>query len=111
MTPSWLVQCVVDGSFTPKESLKLTFYLEPHQRSRLPELPPGANRLSAPRALKAARIAAHVQRSLNLTQPLPADSIVLYCADKPLPPQMSLLTARQYVWRQGGDMLITYREA
>ena len=50
--PNWLVACVRHGQFAPREPLKLSFVLEPHAACRLPELPPSARRLSAPRALK-----------------------------------------------------------
>ena len=35
----------------------------------------------------------------------------LHCGDKTLPYDMSLLTARQFLWKQGGDMMLTYSEA
>ena len=104
------------GTFHTPDNLKLTFCLEPHSRSKLPPLPPSASRLSAPRALKVSRIANHVARSLDLPAPPPGaaaaaeqpPAILLYCCDKPLPLEMSLLTARQYVWKQGGEMCLTY---
>lgn len=68
--PAWLPRCVITGEFQP-DDLKLAFLLAPHPGSRLPELPPAQTRLSAPKALKVSRIAAHVERSLNLTPPAP----------------------------------------
>lgn len=120
--PDWLVQCVAHAQYAPRDSVKLSFLLVPHERSRLPELPAGANRLSAPRALKLSRVAAHVARTLSQdglslgSAEAVAEgeaheaAIVLYCGDKPLPPTMSLLTARQFLWRQGGDMVLTFAE-
>ena len=86
--------------------------------SRLPELPEGANRLSAPRALKMSRVAAHVERTLH-QQGVDIGSssgeggggVRLYCGEKPLPPEMSLLTSRTFLWKQGGDMMLTYVRA
>ena len=37
--------------------------------------------------------------------------IQLLCGEKPLPYEYSLLTARVFVWRQGGDMALLYAEA
>ena len=149
-TPSWLIQCVAHGQYASRDSLKLSFLLMPHERSRLPELPHGANRLSAPRALKvcdllslrkrsphlfslrshasrylfkAGRVAAHVERTLveaganliGLGVGVPcseggggACGVQLYCGEKALPAEMSLLTARHFYWRQAGDMLLAY---
>ena len=63
-------------------------------------------------ALKVNRIAAHVDRALtNGGAPRPRGyGIALYCGDKPLPAEMNLLTVRQFLWKQGGDMLLTYGE-
>ena len=30
MTPGWLSQCVVDGQFHPRDSMKVSFHLLPH---------------------------------------------------------------------------------
>lgn len=103
------------GRYAPRDSVKLSFVLVPHPRSRLPELPAGANRLSAPRALKLARVAAHVERTLSQAGvALDADdeegAIVLFCGEKQLPADMSLLTALVFLWKQGGDMMLTYAE-
>ena len=92
--------------------------LSPQEGSRLPELPEGANRLSAPRALKMSRVAAHVERTLH-QQGVDIGSssgeggggVRLYCGEKPLPPEMSLLTSRTFLWKQGGDMMLTYVRA
>ena len=95
-----------------------SLYLSPQEGSRLPELPEGANRLSAPRALKMSRVAAHVERTLH-QQGVDIGSssgeggggVRLYCGEKPLPPEMSLLTSRTFLWKQGGDMMLTYVRA
>ena len=115
-TPAWIVQCVVHGQYTPRDSLKLSFLLVPQDGSRLPQLPAGANRLSAPRALKASRVALHVERSLRQAgvnvggdgESSESSYITLHCGDKALPAGMSLLTARQFLWKQGGDMVLSF---
>ena len=99
-------------------TLNPSLYLSPQEGSRLPELPEGANRLSAPRALKMSRVAAHVERTLH-QQGVDIGSssgeggggVRLYCGEKPLPPEMSLLTSRTFLWKQGGDMMLTYVRA
>ena len=35
----------------------------------------------------------------------------LFCGDQRLPPDMTLMTARVYVWRQPGDMQLLYAAA
>ena len=37
-------------------------------------------------------------------------AIVLFCGEKPLPPDMSLLTALVFHWKQGGDMMLSYAD-
>ena len=110
-TARWLVQCVVNGQFTIRDTPKLSFLLVPHEKSSLPELPAGASRLSAPRALKASRIAAHVERTLSqagVDLVAAGRSIRLCCGETPLSPDTSLLTARLFYWKQGGDMMLSY---
>jgi hypothetical protein len=107
--PHWLLQCVMHGQFTPKASPKLSFALAPHESSRLPQLSASACRLSAPRALKLGRIAAHVERSLAAEDEMQV-RVSLRCSGKPLPSSMSILTARTHLWKQGGEMVLTYEE-
>ncbi len=71
----------------------------------MPEMPPSTERLTAPRALKLSRVTAHVERTLGV------GGITLHCGDKALPPGMALLTVRQCLWKQGGDMVLTYSAA
>ena len=64
------------------------------------------------------RVAAHVERTLH-QQGVDIGSssgeggggVRLYCGEKPLPPEMSLLTSRTFLWKQGGDMMLTYVRA
>ena len=75
--------------------------------------PSAALRAAAAQALKINRVAAHVDRALTsagLTRGEDS-SIVLYCGEKMLPPDMNLLTVRVFYWKQGGDMVFTYAEA
>ena len=50
-TPAWLMHCLVDGTYSPKDSLKLPFTLQPHPGSDLPELPPSASKVRPPSAV------------------------------------------------------------
>ena len=83
---------VVQGQYSSRDSVKLSFLLAPHEKSHLPELPPGANRLSAPRALKVSRVAAHVERTLAQGGSWQSDEgrepIQLFCGDRPLLPDV-----------------------
>jgi hypothetical protein len=45
--PHWVAQAVLHGQYTPKEPLKMSFFLQPHPESGLPPLPADCNKLSA----------------------------------------------------------------
>jgi WD repeat-containing protein 48 len=111
--PRWVAQSVLNGHFTPKETLKLAFYLAPSDA--LPELPPGANKLSAAKVLRVSKVAHYVVSKLPMPEgetPLSEDSLELLCNEKPLPADMSLATVRAFFWKNGNeDMAISYRRA
>jgi predicted amidohydrolase len=64
--------------------------------------------LSAPRALKLAKVLQYVDEKLG--RAAHPNGFELSCADNVLRPDMSLGTARAFFWKQGGDMLVHYRE-
>lgn len=112
----WLAHCLVHDNNPHRDSSKLSFLLLPHENSGLAKMPAGANRLSAPRALKASRLAAHVERTLRhggatLGPGELQATIQLFCGGKPLTRDVSLLSVRTFCWRQGGDMVLTYAES
>lgn len=45
--PHWVAQAVLHGQYTPKEPLKMSFFLQPHPESGLPALPADCSKLSA----------------------------------------------------------------
>lgn len=47
VVPHWVAQAVMDGQYTSRESVKMSFYLQPHPKSGLPALPADSNKLSA----------------------------------------------------------------
>lgn len=102
----WLAHCLVHDNNPHRDSSKLSFLLLPHENSGLAKMPAGANRLSAPRALKASRLAAHVERTLRhggatLGPGELQATIQLFCGGKPLTRDVSLLSVRTFCWRQG----------
>ena len=113
-TPRWLLDTALFGRYEPRESLKISFVLEPHpsdacsRGGKLPELRSNECRLSAPRALKLAKVLQYVDEKLG--RAAHPNGFELSCADNVLRPDMSLGTARAFFWKQGGDMLVHYRE-
>ena len=105
--PTWIEACVRDGQYTSREPLKVSFILVPHQSSRLPELPPASSRLSAPKALKSAKVAQYVNEKLGVDE---SNGVYLFCGDAAVKSHMSLGTIRVFHWRQGGDMVLAYAE-
>lgn len=97
--PQWLLQCVQLGQYAPRDSLKLPFVLAPHPSCALPELPANATRLTAPRALKARKVVAHVERALGGGEE-DEGALELWCGEKRVPAEMSLMTCRQFLWKQ-----------
>ena len=112
--PRWLLDTALFGRYEPRESLKISFVLEPHpsdacsRGGKLPELRSSECRLSAPRALKLAKVLQYVDEKLG--RGAYPNGFELSCADNVLRPDMSLGTARAFFWKQGGDMLVHYRE-
>eukprot|EP00123_Amoebidium_parasiticum_P014992 comp22732_c2_seq1/m.35400 comp22732_c2_seq1/g.35400 ORF comp22732_c2_seq1/g.35400 comp22732_c2_seq1/m.35400 type:complete len:233 (-) comp22732_c2_seq1:129-827(-) len=116
IAPSWLVECVFQDKYTPKELPKLNFVLNPHPGSNLPPLPQGA-RLSANRILRVKRIARYVVERLQLPlspeganmPPQNAEDVVfIVCNDQILDVNLSLGALKQFFWKGGDDVMLTY---
>uniref|UniRef100_A0A7S4ESR5 WD repeat-containing protein 48 homolog n=1 Tax=Chrysotila carterae TaxID=13221 RepID=A0A7S4ESR5_CHRCT len=107
--PFWITQSVLHGHFTPKESLKLSFFLAPHPDDNLPPLPPNASKLSAAKVLKLVKVLAYVEERLQMNGK--GTPLQLVCNDKALPPEMTLATVRAFVWKTGEEMLLHYRRS
>jgi WD repeat-containing protein 48 len=112
--PPWVVDIVRDGKTQAREVPKIGFTLFPVDGSRLPEL--STVNLSAPRVLRVRKVATYVAKELNqiigedaLQEDIQADDLDIICHGKPLPPTMSLATARQFKWRSPDDLQLTFR--
>ena len=107
-TPTWIEACVRRGQYVAREPLKVSFILAPHSSSRLPELPPASSRLTAPKALKCAKVVQYINEKLGMDES--DDGVCLFCGDAPVKLHMNLGTIRIFHWRQGGDMVLAYAE-
>ncbi|KAK9722920.1 hypothetical protein K7432_002305 [Basidiobolus ranarum] len=125
VAPIWLLEFLFKGKIPPKEPVKLSFVLKPHENSGLSELPNGNSRLIANRMLRVRKLLTYIVEKLELDQPTthsygyeqqgsdphikPERWIELCCHDQVLPPTITLATIRAFIWKLGGDVLITYR--
>ncbi|ORX90173.1 hypothetical protein K493DRAFT_410036 [Basidiobolus meristosporus CBS 931.73] len=129
VAPIWLLEFLFKGRIPVKEPVKLSFVLKPHENSGLSELPNGNSRLIANRMLRVRKLLSYIVEKLELDQPAtspygkaygsssngvdstikPEQWIELCCHDQVLPPTITLATIRAFIWRLGGDVLITYR--
>ncbi|CAG8786793.1 3233_t:CDS:2, partial [Cetraspora pellucida] len=116
-----------------KESVKIGFTLKPHEGSELEDLPNGNSRLTANRMLRARKILSYIVEKLELDQPEPGKNVgeksltdtlekdektknslkpemwlELVCSDQILPPTMTLATIKSHIWKQNGDLVMTY---
>ena len=105
--PPWVSQAVLHSQWTPKEPLKLSFFLAPHPSDDLPALAAGSNKLSAPKVLRMHKVAAYVANRLpNVDDPAALEQrLELLCNDKPLPMGMSLASVRAFVCSHGAYLL------
>jgi len=112
--PSWVSLTVLNNQWTPKEALKLSFFLAPHPTDDLPHLAAGSNKLSAPKVLRMHKVASYVANRLpNVDDPAALEErLELLCNNKLLPMGMSLASVRAFVWKNGAeDVLVHYRRA
>jgi WD repeat-containing protein 48 len=125
--PAWAADAVLRGRMPAGvgDAPKCSFYLQPLEGSGLPPL--AQAKLSAPRILRAHKIANYLAAKLALS----AEAVVeeeedsaagaaakeadawamleLTCAGAPLPHDMSLASAAAFLWKRGGeDVVIHY---
>jgi len=106
VVPHWVAQAVMDGQYTSRESVKMSFYLQPHPKSGLPALPADSNKLSAAKVLKIAKVVQYVEDRLPNLHPLQ-----VMCGSTPLPPTMTLSAVRAFVWKSSDEMVLFYARA
>ncbi|RIB12846.1 hypothetical protein C2G38_2041481 [Gigaspora rosea] len=131
----WLLEFLLKNKIALKESVKIGFILKPHEGSELEELPNGNSRLTANRMLRARKILSYIVEKLELDSPgggerdeivtektliekdeeksknsiKPEMWLELVCLDQILPPTMTLATIKSHIWKQNGDLVMTYR--
>ncbi|KAJ3037764.1 hypothetical protein HDV00_001349 [Rhizophlyctis rosea] len=67
--PVWVYGWIVEGNPPPRDTSKMSFLLQAHPGSDLPELPGGNNRLSANRMLRIRKLLAYVAEKLDIPIP------------------------------------------
>jgi len=134
----WLLEYLLTSKAPPIPVNKLSFVLLPWpnkdpDQEPLPELlNTTQSKLTASRFLRVRKLIIHVQEKLekmagstsaagsarsSLESPDPSkssrprgeDMFEILCNDVVLPLDMSLAAVRQYVWRQGGELIMHYR--
>lgn len=121
--PTWLADVLLRNQLPPKDIVKVSFILEPHQNS-LPSISSdGNNRLNANRMLRARKILGYVAERIEPAPTKeeiekdeasggvlkPEEYLELYCNGQLIPPTMTLAAIRAHVWRGGGDVLLHYK--
>ncbi|KAJ3283842.1 hypothetical protein HDU79_008734 [Rhizoclosmatium sp. JEL0117] len=66
--PRWVIEAINEKKL--KEAPKMSFVMQPHPFSDLPELPNGANRLSSNRMIRLRKLLAYVADQAKITPPL-----------------------------------------
>ncbi|CAG8524535.1 13840_t:CDS:10 [Dentiscutata erythropus] len=130
----WLLEFLLKNKIALKDSVKIGFILKPHEGSQLEDLPNGNSRLTANRMLRARKILSYIVEKLELDQPegekdeviaektliekdeektkssiKPEMWLELVCLDQTLPPTMTLAAIKSHIWKQNGDLVMTYR--
>ncbi|KAI9803378.1 MAG: hypothetical protein M1833_000896 [Piccolia ochrophora] len=117
VAPWWLGDLILRNQVPPKETVKVSFVLQPYM-DLLPSIASadGNARLNANRMLRARKILAYVAERMEAQpgQPpsstmKPEDYLELYCQNQLLPPTITLSTLRAYVWKGGGDVMLYYK--
>ncbi|KAF0472752.1 WD40 repeat-like protein [Gigaspora margarita] len=131
----WLLEFLLKNKIALKESVKIGFIFKPHEGSELEELPNGNSRLTANGMLRARKILSYIVEKLELDSPgggerdeivtektliekdeektknsiKPEMWLELVCLDQILSPTMTLATIKSHIWKQNGDLVMTYR--
>lgn len=112
LMPSWVIDLVRDGKGQTRDSVKISFTLEPADDSGLPPL--GTTSLNAPKVLRVRKVTAYVARELKeirtgLDFEIEEDHLEILCNGQALPPTMSLATVRQFRWRSPEELHLQFR--
>lgn len=114
LVPPWISDIVLKGVAPPRpENRKISFLLQADQG--LPTSP--FKRLTAPKVMRIMSVAAFVEAKLvalgTITQD---DRVEILCMNQqtqqvsdPLPPSMSIQTAKQFRWKGSEDLTLIYR--
>ncbi|KAI9851335.1 MAG: hypothetical protein M1838_003976 [Thelocarpon superellum] len=115
--PTWLGRLLFWNQIPLKETVKVSFVLQPYQ-DLLPNIASvdGNSRLNANRMLRARKILAYVAERIepapdaaDTQAPKPEEYLELYCQNQLIPVTMTLATLRAHVWKTGGDVLLYYK--
>jgi len=117
VAPIWLGELLLKNQIPYKETVKVSFILQPY-KDLLPSIasPDGNARLNANRMLRAKKILAYVAERIEAAPEHPAPDALrpeeyldLYCHDQLVPPNTTLATLRVHIWRTGGDVVLYYK--
>lgn len=101
-----------------KETVKVSFVLQPHETSNLPNISSteGNSRLNANRMLRTKKILAYIAERIEPAPEKPEDRplrpeeyLELWCQGQLVSPNITLGTLRVHIWRTGGDVMLYYR--
>ncbi|EME29247.1 transducin family protein / WD-40 repeat family protein [Galdieria sulphuraria] len=120
--PDWVLKCVRDEHSMSREIPKLSFYLKPAEGSGFPALV--QSKLTAPRILRAKKLATYVANNIRTEierlrcsskggklpfEFSPTAELEIVCRDQVVPPKMSLIAIRRFIWKSPEDLELFYR--
>jgi len=121
--PDWVLKCVRDGEpSSSREIPKISFYLKPMEGSGFPTLV--QSKLTAPRILRAKKLATYVANNIRTElerlksssrggklpfEFSPHSELEIVCRNQVVPPQMSLIAIRRFIWKSPEDLELFYR--
>ncbi|KAF6021880.1 WDR48 [Bugula neritina] len=113
--PAWITDLVVNRKLPAFN--KLPFMLQSYSTSL--KSPAKRERLAASDMLQVRKVIEHVQLTNDSSKPdadhedlaaAALDHVEIYCNDQLLDPSMDLRTAKNFVWKQGGDLTLVYKQ-
>eukprot|EP00871_Galdieria_phlegrea_P001212 jgi/Galph1/2091/GphlegSOOS_G752.1 len=122
--PDWVIECVRDQRSMGGEIPKLSFYLKPMEGSGFPSLV--QSKLTAPRILRAKKLATYVANNIRteverlksagkanklLFDLSKSAELEIVCRNQVVPPNMSLIAIRRFIWKSPEDLELFYRRA
>ncbi|KAL9051792.1 MAG: hypothetical protein Q9162_005786 [Coniocarpon cinnabarinum] len=116
-TPYWLGTTLLKNTTPQQDVSKISFLLQPHdQLLANVTADNGKERLNANRLLRARKILGYVIEHLDarsvpqgIDANKPEEALELYCQGQPIHPKSTLMNIRTYIWRSGGDVILTYK--